>query len=86
MEAAMIQRNFVVFTASAFLFPIVFPIPSLIASQENSNKSSKTEVIQKTKKLQIPFIANNGQTSRITEPLKETDYVLDKKLRLTFGL
>ena len=58
----MIQRNFVVFTASAFLFPIVFSTPSLIASQENSNKPSKTEVIQKTKKLQMPFIANNGQT------------------------
>jgi len=49
MEAAMIQRNFVVFTASVFLFLIVFSIPSLIASQENSNKPSKTKIIQKTK-------------------------------------
>src|SRR3972149_11560718 len=103
MEAAMIQRNFVVFTASVFLFLIVFSIPSLIASQENSNKLSfknpspqseisnppsvnsnpsnlqstiqnlsstsigepkfeKADVLQKTKKLQIPFIANEGQT------------------------
>ena len=59
----MIQRNFVVFTASAFLFLIVFSTPSLIASQENSNKPSKTEVIQKTKKLQMPFIANDGQAN-----------------------
>jgi len=101
-EAAMKQRNFVVFTASAFLFLIVFFAPSLIASQENSNKPSikrsipqseisnppsvksnpsnpqsaiqnlsstsigepkfeKSELIQKTKKIQMPFIANNGQ-------------------------
>ncbi len=81
----MIQRNCVVFTASAFLFLIVFSIPSLIASPENSNKPSfknsnpqsaiqnlsststgdpkldTTSFAQKTKKLQIPFIANNGQ-------------------------
>ena len=90
----MIQRNFVVFTASAILFLIVFSIPSLIASQENSNKpsfkssipqsaiqnlssvssgdpksaflnpQSKAEVIQKTAKLQMPFIANNGQVDK----------------------
>jgi len=84
----MIQRNFVVFTASAILFLIVFSIPSLIASQENSNKPSfkssipqstiqnlsstsfvdpkldKAEFAQKTKKLQIPFIANNGQVDK----------------------
>ena len=101
----MIQRNFVVFTASVFLFLIVFSIPSLIASQKNSNKPSfknpspqseisnppsvksnpsnpqstihnlsstsfgdpqldKAEFAQKTKKLQIPFIANNGQVDK----------------------
>ncbi|MBE7546859.1 MAG: hypothetical protein HS127_06920 [Planctomycetia bacterium] len=84
-EAAMIQRNCVVFTVSAILFLIVFSIPSLIASHENSNKQSFKSSIpqstiqnlsststgdpkldsaafaQKTKKLQIPFIANNGQ-------------------------
>src|SRR3989339_172060 len=102
-EAAMIQRNFVVFTASAFLFLIVFFTSSLIANQENPDKPSikrsnpqseisnppsvnsnpsnlqstiqnlsstsigepkfeKADVLQKTKKLQIPFIANEGQT------------------------
>ena len=84
----MIQRNFVVFTASAFLFLIVFSTPSLIASQDNSNKPSFKSSIpqstiqnlpststgdpkldsaafaQKTKKLQIPFIANNGQVDK----------------------
>ena len=84
----MIQRNFVVFTASAFLFLIVFSIPSLIASQENSNKQSFKSSIpqstiqnlpststgdpkldsaafaQKTKKLQMPFVANNGQVDK----------------------
>ncbi|MBI5796921.1 MAG: hypothetical protein HZA47_11525 [Planctomycetes bacterium] len=84
----MIQRNFVVFTASVFLFLIVFSIPSLIASQENPNKPSfknsfpqstiqnlsststgnpkldSTAFAQKTKKLQIPFIANNGQVDK----------------------
>ena len=113
----MIQRNFVVFTASVFLFLIVFSIPSLIASQENSNKPSfknpspqseisnppsvnsnpsnlqstiqnlsstsigepkfeKADVLQKTKKLQIPFIANEGQTDEkvafMPIPLEET--------------
>jgi len=89
----MIQRNCVVFTASVFLSLIVFSIPSLIASQENSNKPSfkssipqskvqnlssvssgdpksafpipqlkNPEVIQKTAKIQIPFVANEGQT------------------------
>ena len=90
----MIQNTFAVFTASSFLFLIVFFAPSLIASQENSNKPSfnrsipqstiqnlsstqtcprlregigepkfeKADVLQKTKKLQIPFIANEGQT------------------------
>ena len=99
----MIQRNFVVFTASAFLFLIVFFTSSLIANQENPDKPSikrsnpqseisnppsvnsnpsnlqstiqnlsstsigepkfeKADVLQKTKKLQIPFIANEGQT------------------------
>ncbi len=81
----MIQRNCVVFTVSAILFLIVFSIPSLIASHENSNKQSFKSSIpqstiqnlsststgdpkldsaafaQKTKKLQIPFLANNGQ-------------------------
>jgi len=84
----MIQRNCVVFIASAFLFLIVFSFPSLIASKENSNKSSfknsipqstiqylsststgepkldKAEFVQKTKKLQIPFIDNNGQVDK----------------------
>ena len=88
MEAAMIQRNFVVFTASVFLFLIVFFTSSLIASQENSNKQSfsrsipqstiqnlsststgdpkldSAEFARKTKKLQIPFIANNGQVDK----------------------
>ena len=99
----MKQRNFVVFTASAFLFLIVFFTSSLIANQENPDKPSikrsnpqseisnppsvnsnpsnlqstiqnlsstsigepkfeKADVLQKTKKLQIPFIANEGQT------------------------
>src|SRR3990170_8010399 len=101
----MIQRNFVVFTASAFLFLIVFFTSSLIANQENPDKPSikrsnpqseisnppsvnsnpsnlqstiqnlsstsigepkfeKADVLQKTKKLQIPFIANEGQTDK----------------------
>src|SRR3990170_7530430 len=88
MEAAMIQRNFVVFIASAFLFLIVFFNSSLIASQENSNKQSFKSSIpqstiqnlpststgdpkldsaafaQKTKKLQMPFVANNGQVDK----------------------
>jgi len=71
----MMQRNCVVFTASAFLFLIVFVIPSLIASPENPQsaiqnlsstafgepKLDTSSFAQKTKKLQIPFIANNGQ-------------------------
>jgi hypothetical protein len=59
----MIQRNFVVFTTSAFLFLIAFTASPLTASQKNSNSPSKTEIIQKTKKLQIPFIANDGQVN-----------------------
>ncbi len=62
-EVVMIQRNFVVFTTSAFLFLIAFTASPLTASQKNSNTPSKTEIIQKTKKLQIPFIANNGQVN-----------------------
>ncbi len=98
----MIQKKFVIFTASAFLFLIVFFTSSLIANQENPDKPSikrtnpqseisnppsvnsnpsnlqstiqnlsststgdpkldSAEFAQKTKKLQIPFIANNGQ-------------------------
>jgi len=104
----MIQNTFAVFTASSFLFLIVFFAPSLIASQENSNKPSfnrsipqstiqnlsstqtcprlregigepkfeKADVLQKTKKLQIPFIANEGQTDEkvafMPIPLEET--------------
>ncbi len=59
----MIQRNFVIFAASAFLFLIAFTALPLIASQKNSNIPSKTEIIQKTKKLQISFIANDGQVN-----------------------
>ncbi len=69
----MIQKKFIVFTASSFLFLIVFFAPSLIASQENSNKPSfnrsipqseiqhpqlkMSEVIQKTKKLQNGLVS-----------------------------
>ncbi len=39
----MIQRNFVVFTASVFLFLIVFSTSSLLAGQKVSNQPSETE-------------------------------------------
>ena len=94
----MIQRNCVVYTASVFLFLIVFSIPSLIASQENSNKPSfksgtfnievqnlsststgdpkldSAAFAQKTKKLQIPFIANNGQMDAQVKFYANTDF------------
>ena len=36
-------------------------VPSLLANHDGADEPTKAEVIQKTKKLQIPFIANEGQ-------------------------
>lgn len=59
----MVRYNFKIFTVSVFLLFLVSFTPSLLADQKVSNQPSKTEVIQKTQKLQIPFIANDGQTN-----------------------
>lgn len=40
---------------------------TLFAGQMGADKPSQAEVIQKTKKLQIPFIANMGQTDERVE-------------------
>jgi hypothetical protein len=45
-----------VLTGFLTLFPLV--------DQKGVNKLSKTDIIQTTKKIQIPFIANNGQTDK----------------------
>ena len=75
----MIQRNFVVFTASVFLFLIVFSIPSLIASQENSNKPSfKSSIPQST-------IQNLSSTSTGDPKLDKAEFVQKTmKLRMPF--
>lgn len=59
----MVRCNFKIFIVSVFLLFLVSFTPSLLADQKVSNQPSKTEVIQKTQKLQIPFIANDGQTN-----------------------
>jgi hypothetical protein len=43
-----------------FLFTISL-LPSFLFGNDGAGRPSKSEIIQKTKKLQIPFIANNGQ-------------------------
>ena len=50
-----------VFTIPAFLLLAISLITSLFAEQGQPNKPSKPDVINKTKRLQIPFIANEGQ-------------------------
>lgn len=55
--------NVFVITA-VLLFLAVFLSENLLAGYEGADKPSKAEVMQKTKKLQMPFIANNGQMDK----------------------
>lgn len=50
-----------VFTLPVILMLAVSLISPLLADQEGVSKTPKAEVIQKTQKLQMPFIANAGQ-------------------------
>ena len=54
------KRNWV-FVVSACLLLIVVLANTLLAEQENKGTPSKAEVVQKTQKLQMPFVANEGQ-------------------------
>ena len=37
---------------------------SILAGQDSANKPAKDELVQKTRTLQMPFIANNGQVDK----------------------
>lgn len=52
------------FMIPAVLVLTVFSALFLLVDQKGANKLSKTDIIQTTKKIQIPFIANNGQTDK----------------------
>ncbi len=52
------------FIIPATLVLTVFLVLFLLVDQKGVNKLSKTDIIQTTKKIQIPFIANNGQTDK----------------------
>ena len=55
------KRNMVLVVTACLLLIMVWA-NTLLAEQENKGTPSKAEVMQKTKKLQMPFIANEGQT------------------------
>ncbi|MCF6153933.1 MAG: hypothetical protein E3K36_01510 [Candidatus Brocadia sp.] len=55
------KRRSKVLVVPAGLLLIMFSVNTLIAAQEGTGKPSKAEVMQRTKKLQMPFIANEGQ-------------------------
>ncbi|MBI2471038.1 MAG: hypothetical protein HYV59_07325 [Planctomycetes bacterium] len=50
------------------------PKPSNPQSAFSNPQLKKTEVIQKTQKLQMPFIANEGQTDERMKPYANTDF------------
>ena len=50
-----------VLVVTACLLLIMVLANTLVAGQENKGTSSKAEIMQRTKKLQMPFIANEGQ-------------------------
>src|SRR3990167_131564 len=53
------------FAIPAVILLAVFLVPSLLTRQSSvMDKPSKEEFARKTKKLQIPFIANNGQVDK----------------------
>ena len=60
-EVSEMKRSRVL-VVSACLLLIMVLANTILAEQENKGKPSKAEVMQKTKKLQMPFIANEGQT------------------------
>ncbi len=54
------KRNMVLVVSACLLLIMVWA-NTLLAEQENKGTPSKAEVMQRTKKLQMPFIANEGQ-------------------------
>ena len=50
-----------IFLLLSVLLPIVLLADILLAEQSSLRKPSKADIVQKTQKLQIPFITNNGQ-------------------------
>ncbi len=46
----------------ACLLLVMLSVETLLAEQEGTGTPSKADVMQRTKKLQMPFIANEGQT------------------------
>lgn len=58
------QAKFSTFGCMTALLLTMFFVKTLSAEQMGADKPTKAEVIQKTKKIQIPFIANMGQTDK----------------------
>ncbi|MCF6154499.1 MAG: hypothetical protein E3K36_04440 [Candidatus Brocadia sp.] len=56
------ERNRI-FVVPVCLFLIMVWTNTLLAEQANKGKLQKADVIQRTKKLQMPFITNEGQTN-----------------------
>ncbi len=54
------KKNMVLVVTACLLLIMVWA-NTLLAGQENKGKPSKAEVMQRTKNLQMPFIANEGQ-------------------------
>ena len=53
------------FAIPAVILLAVFLVPSLLTSQSKvMDKPSKEDVAHKMKRIQIPFVANNGQVDK----------------------